>query len=136
MSKKILVYEMSDTRFEALKKTLRPLGVSVYKVAKSQYGDLIGELALGKAGQKAVGTVRSHTNIPGAAPIPAVGMPCIGEMLIFSGISGQEMDAVLAALRQADLVVPLKATVTMYNYSWNGYAIYQELSKEHRKFTK
>ena len=36
MSKKILVYEMSDTRFEALKKTLRPLGVSVYKVAKSQ----------------------------------------------------------------------------------------------------
>ena len=125
MSKKILVYEMSDTRFEALKKTLRPLGVSVYKVAKSQYGDPIGELALGKAGQKAVGTVRSHTNIPGAAPIPAVGMPCIGEML-----------AVLAALRQADLVVPLKATVTMYNYSWNGYAIYQELSKEHRKFTK
>ena len=106
MSKKILVYEMSDTRFEALKKTLRPLGVSVYKVAKSQYGDPIGELALGKAGQKAVGTVRSH------------------------------MDAVLAALRQADLVVPLKATVTMYNYSWNGYAIYQELSKEHRKFTK
>lgn len=52
MSKKILVYEMSDTRFEALKKTLRPLGVSVYKVAKSQYGDPIGELALGKAGQK------------------------------------------------------------------------------------
>ena len=48
MSKKILVYEMSDTRFEALKKTLRPLGVSVYKVAKSQYGDPIGELALGK----------------------------------------------------------------------------------------
>ena len=47
MSKKILVYEMSDTRFEALKKTLRPLGVSVYKVAKSQYGDPIGELALG-----------------------------------------------------------------------------------------
>ena len=46
MSKKILVYEMSDTRFEALKKTLRPLGVSVYKVAKSQYGDPIGELAL------------------------------------------------------------------------------------------
>ncbi len=117
MSKKILVYEMSDTRFEALKKTLRPLGVSVYKVAKSQYGDPIGELALGKAGQKAVGTVQSHTNIPGAAPIPAVGMPCIGEMLIFSGISGQEMDAVLAALRQADLVVPLKATVTMYNYT-------------------
>ena len=70
MSKKILVYEMSDTRFEALKKTLRPLGVSVYKVAKSQYGDPIGELALGKAGQKAVGTVQSHTNIPGAAPIP------------------------------------------------------------------
>ena len=93
-------------------------------------------LALGKAGQKAVGTVRSHTNIPGAAPIPAVGMLCIGEMLIFSGVSGQEMDAVLAALRQADLIVPLKATVTMYNYSWNGYAIYQELSKEHRKFTK
>ena len=36
MSKKILVYEMSDTRFEALKKTLRPLGVSVYKGAKWQ----------------------------------------------------------------------------------------------------
>ena len=127
MSKKILVYEMSDTRFEALKKTLRPLGVSVYKVAKSQYGDPIGELALGK--NPLIGFMTW-------APIPAVGMPCIGEMLIFSGISGQEMDAVLAALRQADLVVPLKATVTMYNYSWNGYAIYQELSKEHRKFTK
>ena len=64
MSKKILVYEMSDTRFEALKKTLRPLGVSVYKVAKSQYGDPIGELALGKAGQKAVGTVRSLYDSP------------------------------------------------------------------------
>ena len=116
----------------------------VFKGDRVEAGEVIadgpstsqGELALGKAGQKAVGTVRSHTNIPGAAPIPAVGMPGIGEMLIFSGISGQEMDAVLAALRQADLVVPLKATVTMYNYSWNGYAIYQELSKEHRKFTK
>ena len=52
MSKKILVYEMSDTRFEALKKTLRPLGVSVYKVAKLQYGDPIGELALGRQGKK------------------------------------------------------------------------------------
>lgn len=52
MSKKILVYEMSDTRFEALKKTLRPLGVSVYKVAKRSMVIRLESLLLVRQGKK------------------------------------------------------------------------------------
>lgn len=131
MNKKIvLVYEMETGKRRQLKAVMSPLGISVREVLPSQYASTIGELALGK---KQNGM--PSANIPyGSGPVIAT--QTIGEMIVFSGVASDEMDSVLNALKQAELQIPLKATVTMYNVSWTGYALYKELAREHKQMQK
>ena len=52
-------------------------------------------------------------------------------MLIFCGLDSEAMDALLAALRERKLRIPLKAVVTPYNIQWSSRMLYEELKKEH-----
>ncbi|MCH5268609.1 MAG: DUF3783 domain-containing protein [Lachnospiraceae bacterium] len=131
MNKKIvLVYAMEAGKRKLLKRALAPLGISVQEVLQSQYALSVGELALGKNPGGA--SLSSMPQGSGAA----LGSRAIGEMTVFSGVTPDEMDRVIDALKEAGLQIPLKATVTMYNVSWTGYALFQELSREHQEMQK
>lgn len=41
-------------------------------------------------------------------------------MLIFCGLDSEAMDALLAALKERKLRIPLKAVVTPYNIQWSS----------------
>ena len=54
------------------------------------------------------------------------------EMLVFSGMDSQQVDAFLAEYKATGLPpVALKAIVTPYNVSWTADALLRELMKEH-----
>lgn len=50
--------------------------------------------------------------------------------VIFSGLSGKQIDLILAELRKAKTVIPLKAVLTPSNQSWSIKKLTAELAKE------
>lgn len=50
--------------------------------------------------------------------------------VIFSGLSGKQIDLVIAELRKAEVVIPLKAVLTPSNQSWSIKKLTAELAKE------
>lgn len=54
-------------------------------------------------------------------------------MLVMCGFSGDGIDIVLGALRQAGVgAVPIKAVITPTNALWSGKRLFDELCEEHR----
>lgn len=53
--------------------------------------------------------------------------------IIFSGLSGKQIDAVLAELRKAEVSIPLKAVLTPSNQKWGIKKLTAELAKEREK---
>lgn len=53
--------------------------------------------------------------------------------IIFSGLSGKRIDAVLAELKKAKLSIPLKAVLTPSNQKWSIKRLTAELAKEREK---
>lgn len=58
------------------------------------------------------------------------------EMLILNGFAGKKLDALLAALREEKLTVPLKAVVTEHNVGWTLAALYAEIVEERAEMEK
>lgn len=53
------------------------------------------------------------------------------EMLIFSGMSGSELNLIINEMRNAGCRVDLKAAATPSNLKWTVNALVEELSREH-----
>lgn len=53
--------------------------------------------------------------------------------IIFSGLSGSQIDSVLAELRKAEVSIPLKAALTPSNRKWSIKKLVSELAKEREK---
>lgn len=131
MNKKmVLVYGMEAKKRKFLNQILSPLGIAVREVLAAQYAVTIGELTIGK---KQGGSSPENMPLKAGSVLSAQTM---GEMVVFCGVSPDELETVLDALKQAGIRIPLKATVTMYNVSWTGYALYQELKNEQREMQK
>ena len=58
------------------------------------------------------------------------------EMLILNGFAGKKLDALLAALREEKLTLPLKAVVTEHNVGWTLAALYAEIVEERAEMLK
>lgn len=58
------------------------------------------------------------------------------EMLILNGFSGKKLDGLLAALREENLTVALKAVVTEHNVGWTFAALYAEIVAERAEMMK
>lgn len=56
--------------------------------------------------------------------------PLSGEMLVMANLSRQQAERLLAALKQARLVFPLKAVLTPTNAAWDAARLYRELTAE------
>lgn len=55
-----------------------------------------------------------------------------GECIIFSGITSKRLDALLKAMRDRGLDIPLKAVVTQHNQNKSVEWLLSELAKEHK----
>ena len=94
------------------------LGVDVTAVNRRDYGQKIGTLA-------EISGFHKNGKIYNG---PDFAM----EMLVFSGMDSQQVDAFLAEYKATGLPpVALKAIVTPYNVSWTADALLRELLKEH-----
>ena len=73
--------------------------------------------------------ISASTQIGGVLE-PAGALPLTEEMLVLAGLRPGQLDALLAALRQAKASVDLKAVLTEHNGQWSGRYLQSQLKKE------
>lgn len=122
---KILLYHMPEEKEKKIRGVMKPLRIMVQAVTPRQYEEAVGNIALGNA---------SGENKMPTGPI--FGTRQMGEMAVFSGITSERMDEVLRVLKEEKISIALKAVVTMHNFGWDGYTLYQELEKERESYGK
>ena len=94
----LLAYELEKGTERELKSLAAALGHQVKMVSSSNYGEPLGYVA-GITGFKKTNAKDTGEKIG-------------SEMLIFCGLDSEAMDALLAALKERKLRIPLKAVVT------------------------
>lgn len=99
----------------AAREVLAAPGIAVTEVAPYQLLQPVGVLA-GYGGEAA-------QLYFGRAPQEPV--------LVMAGFSSAGLDGLLAALRRAGIVIPLKAVLTQHNRNWSLLALIEELQREH-----
>jgi len=72
--------------------------------------------------------------LSGAAPSGGAAEPFTEELLVMSGLSDRQLDALLAGLRRQKVGVALKAVVTPTNVGWTVQELYAELCREREAF--
>lgn len=102
----LLAYELEKGTERELKSLAAALGHQVKMVSSSNYGEPLGYVA-GITGFKKTNAKDTGEKIG-------------SEMLIFCGLDSEAMDALLAALKERKLRIPLKAVVTPYNIQWSS----------------
>ena len=103
----------------ALETTCQKLGLKLIETSVSDLGRPVGEIC-GLVGKYRSGPLPPVTDFPAA--------------LILQGLSDTQLDTLLADLRAAQAVIPLKAVVTETNRQWPLAILLQELMEERAAF--
>lgn len=114
----VLSYNLGEKE-SLLKEAAASLNMKHTKIPSDKAGEPIGFLA-GYEGF-----------VSGGASVSAS-----GECVIFSGISSKRLDALLKAMREKGLDIPLKAVVTQHNQRKSVKWLLEELAKEHEAVAK
>lgn len=118
VSETVLSYNIGD-KAARLEAAASSLGMAHVPIPRDKAGETVGFLA-GYGGFSSNGTAVSAE----------------GECVIFSGISGKRLDALLVAMRERELDIPLKAVVTAENQRRSVQWLLTELAKEHEAVAK
>ena len=110
----ILSYNIGE-KTEKLEETANSLNMKHVPIPADKAGETVGFLA-GYSGFSSNGTEISAE----------------GECVIFSGITSKRLDALLKAMRDRGLDIPLKAVVTQHNQNKSVEWLLSELAKEHK----
>ncbi|MCI9067380.1 MAG: DUF3783 domain-containing protein [Lachnospiraceae bacterium] len=123
MSRTVLTFKLEHTKDAAVASICRKLDIRKIEVPVEDYGQKLGCLA-GISGFP-------KEKIPyGKAPFPK-------EMLVFSGMDSEHLDAFLSEYKKTALpAIGLKAVVTSHNIFWTAEALFAELMKEHLFYHK
>ena len=113
--KMLLSVNIADDVNTRINDIAQALGVTVKAVGKDSGSEQLGYL-LGFSGFKASAEEKRELN---------------DSCIVFSGITPNELNALLKALREAGIIIPLKAVCTPYNQSWKLADLVKELAKEH-----
>lgn len=112
----LLTYNLDSITAAALKRACAPLQIRCRAVEPREYGLPVGALA----------------GIPVSAPqADALAQGFADAMLVICFMLSDQLDALLAALRQAGIRVPLKAVLTPTNVAWSSAQLRDELAREH-----
>lgn len=122
MSQTILCFQLSKEKEKAVEQICRKLRIRIQQVAVRDYGQKLGYLA----------RIQGFTR---EASVYTKG-EFAAEMLVFSGMDSEQLDAFLDAYKQTTLSpVERKAVMTQHNIFWTAEQLYQELSKEYLQFS-
>lgn len=120
MSGKILLFGFDSLlNVLALEKAVKPFGVELVPVARTDYNQTLAALAGLDTAPRAV--------------MPYGGGSLGGRMLVLCGLETQ-LEVLLPVLRQAGAGPEcLKAVLTPHNRGWNAVMLYGELLREHKE---
>lgn len=120
MSGKILLFGFDSLlNVLALEKAVKPFGVELVPVARTDYNQTLAALAGLDTAPRAV--------------MPYSGGPLGGRMLVLCGLEAQ-LEVLLPVLRRAGAGPEcLKAMLTPHNRGWNAVMLYGELLREHKE---
>lgn len=124
MKATVLLYNFQDKLYrEQVKKILLVQRLSIKEVPKEEYLNPIGCYA----GDEEVKVSEKRYE----------GMELDGEMMVFAGLSGEQIDKVLAGFRKNKVPrVNCKAVLTPTNRFWNALQLFEELKREHEAMYK
>ena len=147
MKETILYYTPQPTKqSRTLKGILVRMGIRIRNISPQQVNQTVGMLAgvpeFEEKADAAADTLKANkTNadaLSGADPAadtvkasPSQSIP--EEVLVLHQFSEQRLDALLLALRKANVRIALKAIVTEQNCGWTFYQLYEEIRQEHEK---
>ena len=121
MSQTILTFQLQKEKESAIAEICKRLGIRLKAIPTKDYAQKLGYLA----GIK--GFPQEKVTFSGI-PFPA-------EMLVFSGLNSDQVDAFLAEYKKTGLpAIGLKAIVTPHNVFWTAEALFRELMQEHLSF--
>ena len=118
----LLNLDAGTPRGDAVRSVLTQQGIRVKTVTPDMLGDPVGAIA-GLVGFK-------HSSKPFEGAVPEV------EFMLLNGVTGQRLNDLLAAMRQADASVGCKAQVTQHNRLWPFATLVTEVSREHAAMTQ
>ena len=123
MKETVLYYTPQSTKqSRTLKGILVRMGIRIRNISPQQVNQTVGMLAGVPEFEEKADTVKAS---------PSQSIP--EEVLILHQFSEQRLDALLLALRKANVRIALKAIVTEQNCSWTFYQLYEEIRQEHEK---
>ena len=121
MGQTILEFRMDPAKHGLITSVCKAQGIRLVQVDRRDYRQKLGALA-GISGFAKEKTVYEGPELP-------------AEMLVFSGMNSDQVDAFLEAYRGGGLPkVNLKAVLTPSNICWNVQQLFLELMNAHRNF--
>ena len=147
MKETVLYYTPQPTKqSRTLKGILVRMGIRIRNISPQQVNQTIGMLAgvpgFEEKADAATDTLTENkTNagaLSGADPSADTVKTSLSsfipeEVLVLHQFSEQRLDALLHALRKANVRIALKAIVTEQNCGWTFYQLYEEIRQEHEK---
>lgn len=130
--KAVLSYQLAEREEQALNEILAAMRIPVLSVRLGQEHKRVAqllEIAAGKAAPSPDEKAAAPDE-PLDEPAPAFAEPC----LVIAGLAGEEIDLFLAALRDKQIAVSLKAVATPHNLAWRFADLYRELRRERDAF--
>ena len=132
MAGKILLFHVNILKQNQIAMLAREMGLELAAVAPEDYGRVIGVLA---------GTIKQNGPVKKTAGKMLTGNASAertsgnhdfsDEMMVFCGISSEQLDAFLLKYRQAGISpIALKAVLTPFNAMWTPGMLCAELKKE------
>ena len=113
---RVLTYVPDGAAAEGLSAELQGMRLEERRISAEELGQTVGYLA-GLSGYE--------------EKTKAEAAPSLGEgMMVMCGLSEARMDALLRALREGNVRIPLKAVITPTNQSWSFGKLAEELAKE------
>ena len=115
----ILLFHIEPGKTKQIEAVCRSLKLQTIKVKPSSYNQKLGYLA-GITGFNRENGTYTGPDFP-------------SEMMLFSGMDSDMVDAFLAKYKEASIPpIGLKAVITPHNIFWNAEELYKELFKEHQ----
>lgn len=113
---KLIGYCIEDEKKNALRAVAKEINIDINFIGIEYAGEKVGFAA----GINSIGSV---------GIIPEDPPKC--EALIMSGVKSSMIDKALRAMREKNIVIDLKCTVTPINRDWEIYRLIDELKREH-----
>jgi hypothetical protein len=124
MKATVLLYNFQDKLYrEQVKRILLVQHLSIKEIPKEEYLNPIGYYA----GDEEAKALEERYE----------GKELDSEMMVFAGLSGEQIDKVLAGFRKNKIQrVNCKAVLTPTNRFWNAIQLFEELKREHEAMYK